>query len=57
MTGPRFSVRAVSTLAVLGILLAPAYAVAQVAVGTLVGNVTDESGAAVPGATITATRR
>jgi hypothetical protein len=30
-------------------------ATAQVAVGTLLGNVTDESGAAIPGATITAT--
>jgi hypothetical protein len=33
----------------------PTYAAAQVAVGTLLGNVTDESGGAVPGATITAT--
>jgi hypothetical protein len=38
-----------------GILFAPAHATAQVAVGTLLGNVTDESGGAVPGATITAT--
>ena len=39
----------------LGILFTPAHTTAQVAVGTLLGNVTDESGAAVPGATITAT--
>ena len=38
-----------------GILFAPAHSSAQVAVGTLLGNVTDESGGAVPGATITAT--
>jgi len=37
------------------IVLMPAQAAAQVAVGTLLGNVTDESGGAVPGATITAT--
>jgi hypothetical protein len=55
MTGTRFPVHVVSTLAVLGILFAPVHAVAQVAVGTLLGNVTDESGGAVPGATITAT--
>ena len=47
--------RVVSIFAVFGILLAPAHAGAQVAVGTLLGNVTDESGGAVPGATITAT--
>jgi hypothetical protein len=55
MTGTRFRLRIVSTLAVLGMLIAPAHAAAQVAVGTLLGNVTDESGAAIPGATITAT--
>ena len=56
MTGTRrFLLRVVSTLAVLGILFLPAHAAAQVAVGTLLGNVTDESGAAIPGATITAT--
>src|SRR5688572_33342697 len=55
MTGTRLSVRVVWILAVLGILFAPAHAAAQVAVGTLLGNVTDESGGAVPGATITAT--
>ena len=47
--------RVVSILAVFGILFPPADAGAQVAVGTLLGNVTDESGGAVPGATITAT--
>jgi hypothetical protein len=55
MTGSRVPLRVVSVLAVLGILCVPALAAAQVAVGTLLGNVTDESGAAVPGATITAT--
>jgi len=55
MTGTRFPLRVISTLAVLGILFAPAHTTAQVAVGTLLGNVTDESGAAIPGATITAT--
>src|SRR5688572_1682332 len=55
MTGSRVPLRVMSVLAVVGILCAPALAVAQVAVGTLLGNVTDESGAAVPGATITAT--
>src|SRR5688500_78165 len=55
MTGRRFPFRLVSTLSVVGILFPPVFAFAQVAVGTLVGNVTDESGGAVPGATITAT--
>ena len=45
----------VTLLVALGIPFVPTYAAAQVAVGTLLGNVTDESGAAVPGATITAT--
>jgi hypothetical protein len=47
--------RVVSTLAVLGILFAPVHAVAQVAVGTLVGSVRDDTGGGVPGATVTAT--
>ena len=55
MTGTRFPVRVVSTLAVLGILFAPVHAVAQVAVGTLVGSVRDDTGGGVPGATVTAT--
>jgi hypothetical protein len=55
MTGTRYRLRVLSILAVLGILFAPAPTTAQVAVGTLLGNVTDESGGAVPGATITAT--
>ena len=55
MTGLRPLLRVVSALAVFGMLFAPAHAAAQVAVGTLLGNVTDESGAAIPGATITAT--
>ena len=44
----------VSVFAVLGILFMPAHPAAQGAVGTLLGNVRDESGSAVPGATITA---
>ena len=55
MTGPRFQVRVVSTLAVLGMLFAPIHAAAQVAVGTLVGSVRDDSGGGVPGVTVTAT--
>ena len=49
-------VRAGVGLCVIGaLLLLPAEAAAQAAVGALVGNVKDESGSAVPGATITAT--
>jgi hypothetical protein len=44
----------VAALAMLGILFTPVDAGAQAANGALVGNVRDESGAAVPGATITA---
>src|SRR2546423_8100371 len=44
----------VAALAMLGILFTPVNAAAQAANGALVGNVRDESGAAVPGATITA---
>ena len=55
MTGTRFPLRVVSTLAVLGMLFAPVHAAAQVAVGTLVGSVRDDTGGGVPGATVTAT--
>ena len=55
MTGTRFAPRVVSTLAVLGMLFAPVHAAAQVAVGTLVGSVRDDTGGGVPGATVTAT--
>ncbi|RPI56798.1 MAG: TonB-dependent receptor [Acidobacteria bacterium] len=51
----RFALRVATILAVMGILCMTGQAAAQVAVGTLLGNVTDESGGAVPGATITAT--
>ena len=51
----RFLLRVASILAVLGVLFAPVHAAAQVAVGTLVGSVRDESGGGVPGVTITAT--
>ena len=55
MTGTRFPLRIVSALAVAVLLFVPVCALAQVAVGTLVGNVSDDSGGGVPGATITAT--
>ena len=42
-------------LATVGVFGLANHAAAQVAVGTLLGNVSDESGAAIPGATITAT--
>ena len=45
---------AVAVLAVFGILSMPSDAAAQSQVGTLVGNVRDESGGAIPGATVTA---
>ena len=45
---------AVAVLAVFGILSMPGHAAAQSQVGTLVGNVKDESGGAIPGATVTA---
>ena len=51
----RFPLRVATILAVIGIFCSTGQAAAQVAVGTLLGNVTDESGAAIPGATITAT--
>jgi len=44
----------VLVLAVLGILCMPAHVGAQAANGTLLGNVRDETGAGVPGATVTA---
>jgi hypothetical protein len=44
----------VAVFAIFGILFTPVDAAAQAANGALVGNVRDESGAAVPGATITA---
>ena len=46
----------VGVLALVGTLVAlPSRAAAQAVTGTLLGNVTDASGAAVPGATVTAT--
>src|SRR5688500_2426791 len=47
--------RRVAVFVLSGTMLITAPAAAQVAVGTLLGNVTDESGAAVPGATVMAT--
>ena len=38
---------------VVGLVLVPSLASAQAVTGTLLGNVSDESGAAVPGATVT----
>jgi hypothetical protein len=45
---------AIGALALLVVLLLPSLAAAQAANGTLLGTVTDESGAGVPGATVTA---
>src|SRR5436190_6567569 len=53
--GRRSWLAAVTALVVLEILAAPAAGRAQGLYGSLVGTVTDESGAAVPGATITIT--
>src|SRR5688572_559931 len=47
-------VYAILLLAMLGTLFVPAHAAAQAANGTLLGNVRDETGGAVPGATISA---
>jgi hypothetical protein len=47
-------VHAILLLAMLGTLFVPAHAAAQAANGTLLGNVRDETGGAVPGATISA---
>ena len=44
----------VTVCALVGILLVPSTARAQAVTGTLLGNVTDSSGAGVPGATVTA---
>src|ERR1051325_6551591 len=49
----RGSVLAVFASAIL--MLVPSMAAAQAVTGTLLGNITDSSGAAVPGATVTAT--
>src|SRR5438093_12671511 len=51
----RSSLIAIALLVLLKIVAAPAAAGAQVLYGSLVGTVTDESGAAVPGATVTIT--
>jgi len=51
----RSSLIAIALLVLLKIVAAPAAASAQVLYGSLVGTVTDESGAAVPGATVTIT--
>ena len=45
----------VALIASAALILIPATASAQAVTGTLLGNVTDSSGAAVPGATVTAT--
>src|SRR5262245_60831139 len=55
MIGSRRPMFIVILLAVVGIFSVTGPAAAQVAVGTLLGNVSDESGGAIPGATITAT--
>ena len=56
VSGGRFAPRCVALALVLGLaLIIPAAAGAQAANGTLLGNVKDESGSAVPGATVTVT--
>ena len=45
----------VALIASAALMLIPATASAQAVTGTLLGNITDSSGAAVPGATVTAT--
>ena len=49
--GPMLGALALSAL----LMLIPSTASAQAVTGTLLGNVTDSSGGAVPGATVTAT--
>ncbi len=46
-----------SVLALLALGASPSFVSAQVLYGSIVGNVTDGTGAAVPGATITVTHR
>jgi hypothetical protein len=53
LAAPMFVALAVSAV----LLLIPSIASAQAVTGTLLGNVTDSSGAAVPGATVTATNQ
>jgi len=48
---------ALAGLLLLGLTLLPSPAAAQVLYGSIVGTVTDETGAAIPGATVTATHR
>ena len=50
-----YRLRLLAVFGLSGILLMPISATGQVAVGTLLGNVQDDTGGAVPGATITAT--
>ncbi len=52
LLGPAFMVLAMAAVLALGL---PSGASAQAVTGTLLGNVTDSSGGAVPGATVTAT--
>jgi hypothetical protein len=52
---PRGAIALAIAIAVLGLLTTPSIAGAQAVTGTLLGNVTDSSGAGVPGATVTAT--
>jgi hypothetical protein len=51
----RFMLRAALALAIAAALLAPLPASAQTLYGSITGNVTDQQGAAIPGATVTAT--
>jgi len=51
----RVPMAATGILLVIGLALAPAELTAQVLYGSIVGNVTDNTGAAMPGATVTIT--
>jgi hypothetical protein len=52
---PRFTLKVVLALAIVAALIAPLPASAQTLYGSIVGTVQDSTGAAVPGATVTAT--
>ena len=51
----RFTLKAAVALAIVAALLVPLPAAAQTLYGSIVGTVSDPQGAAIPGATVTAT--
>ena len=51
----RFTLKAALALAIVAALIAPLPASAQTLYGSITGTVTDQQGAAIPGATVTAT--